>query len=78
MPIESSGAFISAPGVLRPPQMSHREVSAKGGRVKERSEKRSGAAQFGKGESGAKGSARYEIAGSLKRGRSGRAGRAAD
>jgi hypothetical protein len=31
---EPSGGFIAATGVLRPPQMSHREISAKGGRAK--------------------------------------------
>jgi hypothetical protein len=30
---EPSGTFI-APGVLRPPQVSHQEVSAKGGKAK--------------------------------------------
>jgi hypothetical protein len=33
-PEASGGLFISAPGVLRPAQMSHREISAKGGRAK--------------------------------------------
>jgi hypothetical protein len=34
MPTEPSGGFIAVGGVLRTPQLSHREISARGGRAK--------------------------------------------
>ena len=58
---EFSGGFIAAAaGVLRAPQLTHREISARGGRAKTPA-KLQAAAQPGKGESGAGGAARHKI-----------------
>ena len=47
MPTESSGGFI-APGVLRPVQLTHAEVSRKGGQARSEAKRRASLANLEK------------------------------
>ena len=63
MPSEPNGEGSgSVPGVIRPPQLSHLEISAKGGRAKSEAKRRASLANFGKSETGSRGDRRATVA----------------